>query len=66
MLRDLKNKIKETIAGTRVSTEIAEERMSICKKCEHFFSYTQSCTKCGCFMKVKTILSAAKCPVRKW
>ena len=58
--------IKKTIAGTRVSDEVAEARMSICKSCEHIFKPTLSCTKCGCFMKVKTILTAARCPVGKW
>lgn len=50
----------------RVETEIAEERMSICRGCEHFISLTTQCTQCGCIMSAKTKLPNASCPVGKW
>jgi hypothetical protein len=41
-------------------------RYDICKSCQHFFSPTTTCKKCGCFMVVKTRIPMAMCPIRKW
>tara|TARA_R110002051_G_scaffold63610_1_gene115802 strand:- start:954 stop:1145 length:192 start_codon:yes stop_codon:yes gene_type:complete len=40
-------------------------RFDICKKCP-FLTKRNRCKKCGCFMKLKTKLSLAKCPIGKW
>ena len=40
-------------------------RFDICKKCI-FLTKRNKCKKCGCFMKLKTKLSLAKCPIGKW
>ena len=50
----------------RVTAEIKEARMAICRECEFFVSLTQQCTKCGCIMPAKTPLPNAWCPVHKW
>lgn len=44
----------------------AQQRFSICVKCEEFNKEKSSCNKCGCYMKVKTKLPRAKCPINKW
>lgn len=49
----------------RVETEIAEERLAICKACD-FFLPTGNCSKCGCFMTAKVKLPNASCPEHKW
>lgn len=46
--------------------EIAEKRFAICKACPWLLQVTNQCTKCGCFMHLKTKLTAATCPVGKW
>lgn len=46
--------------------ETRTERFEICKSCEHLFKLTNTCKKCGCFMKAKTWLASAKCPINKW
>lgn len=43
-----------------------EERMDICRSCEHFIKLTSQCKRCGCFMNVKTKLTNASCPEGKW
>lgn len=48
------------------SQEVAEKRFSICKECPEFIELTTQCKKCGCFMKVKTKLEIATCPLGKW
>lgn len=50
----------------RSQEELIEYRMSICKTCPMFNQRTQQCRKCGCFMKLKTTLQQAKCPIDKW
>lgn len=46
--------------------EKADQRLEICKQCEHLEQQTTRCDKCGCFMKGKTKLPFAKCPIDKW
>ena len=44
----------------------ANNRMAICENCEFLKKDFYQCDKCKCFMKVKTKLDAAKCPIDKW
>jgi rRNA maturation endonuclease Nob1 len=53
------------LKGKIISDEI-DARWDMCQACEHFFRPTGTCKKCGCFMKLKTKLKAATCPVGKW
>lgn len=46
--------------------EKANQRMNICENCEFLKKDFYQCDKCNCFMKVKTKLFAAKCPIEKW
>jgi hypothetical protein len=50
----------------KIISEDPEARFEQCKACEYFFSPTGTCKKCGCFMRVKTKLKHATCPVGKW
>ena len=50
----------------RVETDIAQERLAICKGCDKFISATTQCKECGCIMKLKTKLPNASCPLHKW
>ena len=43
-----------------------EKRLDICKKCEHFRSWSNQCGKCGCFMNIKTRFRSLECPEGKW
>ena len=45
--------------------EIIDRRWDICKGCE-FLSDNDRCEKCGCFMKVKSRIATASCPIGKW
>lgn len=49
-----------------VSDTIAHDRMSICSSCPEFIKITGQCKKCGCVMKLKTLLKQAQCPIGKW
>ena len=50
----------------RSDREKIEKRLEICRACDHFKPAVQQCSKCGCFMQLKTTLHRAKCPVGKW
>jgi len=50
----------------RSQEEIVKSRLEICNSCEFFVKSTVQCRKCGCFMKLKTRLEKAKCPIKKW
>ncbi len=60
---------------TITTTEEAERRWEICKKCPHLL-YDEvnpdtnkkdgRCTHCGCFMNVKVHYAVAECPIDKW
>jgi hypothetical protein len=43
---------------------VAESRLTICRKCDHFSNYR--CAKCGCFMAVKTRIKSLSCPIGLW
>jgi hypothetical protein len=49
-----------------VDDDVYQNRLSVCRSCEHFFKPTTQCKKCGCFMKIKTAMKDASCPVKKW
>lgn len=50
----------------KVSSEIREKRLNICKECIHYINATTQCKKCGCIMPLKTKLPNAECPIGKW
>lgn len=43
-----------------------QRRLEICKSCEFIVLDAMRCTKCGCFMAVKTALASSNCPIGKW
>lgn len=47
-------------------TDAAQKRMLICEDCPRLIRETKQCRECGCFMKLKTKLANAKCPIGKW
>lgn len=61
---------KDAICGKEllVSKEEKEQRMSICRSCEHYTELCGQarCNECGCFAMLKTELASAKCPCGKW
>ena len=48
----------------RSDKETRDARMSECKKCPRYKNFR--CLECGCFMKTKTYLADAVCPLGKW
>jgi hypothetical protein len=50
----------------RSDKELIESRLAICNTCPWFNKNLQKCKQCGCFMRLKSTLIQAKCPVGHW
>ena len=49
-----------------VDADTAFSRFEMCRGCEFLTQDNFRCQKCGCFMKTKTQLASASCPIGKW
>lgn len=52
--------------NNKILIAVATKRLEICSTCNHFFKQTKTCTKCGCFMLLKTKVPLVECPEHKW
>jgi hypothetical protein len=66
LLQTTNDVVKEFDKSLLMKEEIRKERLQICDGCEYFKKELNMCKKCGCNMKLKTKLYAAKCPIDKW
>ena len=64
--KNSKTALLEKINVQFIDEEAKDQRVSICLACENYFAKTGQCIKCGCFVKAKTWLKNASCPVNKW
>ena len=48
------------------TSEKAEARWDICKKCYLLDTSDNTCLACGCIMKLKVKIEKAKCPEGHW
>lgn len=60
--------IKKALSGESltVSNEVKEQRMDICKNCEHYDAEQIRCKECGCMLEYKTGFALDSCPLNKW
>lgn len=49
-----------------VDADTAYSRFDTCMTCDELQKDSFRCMKCGCFMKTKTQLASASCPIGKW
>jgi len=49
-----------------VPAEVGFERLSTCEGCDKLDKSSYRCAECGCFMKAKSQLASATCPLNKW
>lgn len=70
IMQKAKNVFKTTVDVARsekpvlIDVAIKENRLAICLACDYY--KRGHCTQCGCDLGIKTSLSAAHCPKRKW
>jgi len=61
-VEQLAESVKESFADEATQ----KFRIEICNSCEHLFSPTRNCKKCGCFVDAKTRIKSSSCPIAKW
>lgn len=68
LAKDLWKTGKNAVRGlpVLVSAEEGFNRLELCRFCDKFDRETERCKECGCFMKTKTQLATASCPLGKW
>ena len=50
----------------KVQEEEFARRMTICEECPFLKRPAKQCSKCGCFMNLKSRIKKAHCPMHKW
>lgn len=59
--------IKYALNGFKnVEEEEIKRRMEICQQCPFYDKEQNKCSKCGCFMKFKSMMESEHCPIGKW
>lgn len=48
----------------RVSEDIYEKRLSVCKECDRLNAGT--CAACGCYVELRALSPVSKCPYHSW
>ena len=56
--------VQKAVKGVEDLIALSADRMKICTDCEHFTG--TKCDQCGCFMRAKTKIPQARCPLGKW
>ena len=49
-----------------ISKETYKKRLNVCIACDSYDPAFNRCKDCGCFLILKAILKATKCPQGKW
>ena len=60
----LSNYINAIHKPERVTDDLYEKRLAICKKCDLLNSGT--CNACGCYVELRALTKTGKCPHKKW
>lgn len=60
--------VKDELRGTadKLTKEEQQKRLDVCKSCEFLTKLTQQCSKCGCFVAMKTKYRSSECDAKKW
>lgn len=65
-LKDIAVKILSGELPPLADSELADERVKICKPCAHYRPMLHQCDLCGCFLELKAKLLQAVCPINRW
>lgn len=51
-------------AADRVTEEVYESRLSVCRECGKLNAGT--CMACGCYVELRAAAAVSRCPKKKW
>ena len=66
LIRFIKAIIKYLTYGKLLDNETAQKHIDICHNCEFYNENKDKCNKCGCYIRIKCMLSTESCPINKW
>ncbi len=67
MLRAITERVEKLPPEEKVSQEVYEERLALCRSCDNLIS--GMCLKCGCYVEFRAAFKDKRCPNtadRKW
>lgn len=72
LLRDLAAKDQKNLSKylavikkqDKVSDEVYEQRLNVCRECERLIEAT--CDACGCYVEFRAAVKTGRCPYKKW
>ncbi|MGN1198547.1 MAG: DUF6171 family protein [Acetatifactor sp.] len=62
--QNIREYIENMDATLKVSDEIYEERLRVCKACDMLLA--GMCRSCGCYVEMRAVATKNKCPKKKW
>jgi hypothetical protein len=66
ILKTIAFKILNGELPSEAETDVVNERVKVCESCPHLTKLTKQCSKCWCFVELKTQDLSANCPIGKW
>ena len=64
--RDVIKEMAHSTGKFCANEEVIVARNNICAACSRFKNDSARCEICGCYIKAKIMLFAAKCPIGNW
>lgn len=61
---NLRAYIENLDADVKAAEEVYEERLGVCKECDHLLQ--GMCRSCGCYVELRAAMGKNSCPNRKW
>ena len=67
----MKRKLPKIVKGLDQSEDptLGEQRLAICEVCENYKVHDilpNTCSVCGCVMRIKVMFTTLHCPIGKW
>ena len=64
LLAEVKLAISRLGEELKVSDEIYESRLALCRECDYLNEGT--CNACGCYVELRAAAKTGRCPYNKW
>ena len=64
VFRNLYEYIENLDEDIKVSNQVYNERLNVCKQCDSLLA--GMCRHCGCYVEMRAIVAKNYCPVKKW
>lgn len=68
IIKGIEERVKKALSlSTPETLELQKTRLSTCNTCDYLQRKpVKICTKCGCFLELKTLVKTEECILNKW